>query len=104
MTPYSAIGHLADALFLNHDPKQRFFLFMTNYTTYFDASGTPRDTAMMAVGGFISNVDDWKTFDKDWNRVLTKAKVPYLHMKRFVAHKDPFANMKWRREEYRKKF
>jgi hypothetical protein len=104
MTPaYSPIQHLADSVFLNHDPNQRFFLFMTDYTAYLDASGA-QDTAMMSVGGFISNVNDWKSFENDWKRALARAKVPYFHMKKFTVHKAPFDNMKWRREEYRKEF
>jgi hypothetical protein len=73
------------------------------YSAYLDASGT-RTTPMLVVAGYISTVQDWKTFESQWNRVLDRAKVPYFHMKKFTACQGPFSNLKWRREETRKAF
>jgi hypothetical protein len=76
---------------------------MTTYSAYFDASGS-RDTDMMAVAGYISKVEDWKQFEVEWNAALTWAKVPYFHMRKFIAHQYPFTNQKWKREELRRDF
>lgn len=76
---------------------------MTRYIAYFDASGT-RDIEMIAVGGYISTVDDWKRFDSEWQAALSWGKVPYFHMRRFNAHQTPFKNQKWKREELRSEF
>lgn len=76
---------------------------MTAYTAYFDASGS-QTTDMMAVGGFIANDDDWKQFETEWNAALAWAKVPYFHMKKFTAKREPFDNKRWEREEHRKEF
>src|SRR5437899_6762003 len=105
MTPYSPIQRLADALFLNHDPCERYFIMLdTGYATYFDASGTRHNTAMLVVAGYFSNVLDWKTFDTEWNAALGRAGVPFFHMKKFTSFRWPFDNHKWRREETRRAF
>lgn len=103
---YSPIQHLADAVFLNHNPRERYFVMVrvdTSHTTYFDASGT-RGTAILVVGGYISTVDDWKDFEREWQAALDRVGVPYFHMKKFSACRKPFDNKKWEREEYRKAF
>ena len=100
---YSTLQHLADALFLNHNAKDIHFAIMTGYTSYSDAGGDGSGP-VMTVAGFISTTDDWKSFDKEWAKVLAWAKVPYLHMNKFVAHEKPFKNKKWEREELRKEF
>jgi hypothetical protein len=103
MTLYSPIQHLADAVFLNHDPSKRYFAIMTAHTAYFDASGD-KGASMLTVGGYISTVEDWKIFEAEWNAVLDKYKVPYFHRKKFIANQKPFTNAKWKREETRKAF
>ena len=59
---------------------------------------------MLVVAGYVSTVQDWKAFENEWNEALEKVKVPYFHMKKFIAYRKPFDNPKWRREEYRKSF
>lgn len=100
---YSPIQHLADALFFNQNPRKVYFAIMTGYTSYSDAGGDGSGP-IMTIGGLISNTDDWKSFDKEWSKVLGWARVPYLHMKQFVAHEEPFKNKKWYRPELRKEF
>lgn len=100
---YSKLQHLADALFLNRNAKDVYFAIMTGYTSYSDAGGDGSGP-VMTVAGFISNTEDWKRFDKEWAKVLAWAKVPYLHMNKFVAHIEPFANKKWERKELREEF
>lgn len=76
---------------------------MKPFTAYFDTSGS-RGTDMMAVGGCISKIEDWKQFETEWNAALAWAKVPYFHMREFTAKRKPFDNKKWEREEYRQNF
>ena len=100
---YSKLQHLADALFLNHNPKKVHFAIMAGYTSYSDAGGDGSGH-MMTVAGLISNTADWKELDKDWDKVLKWAHAPYLHMNKFVGHKKPFDNKKWERKELRDEF
>lgn len=76
---------------------------MTAHTAYFDASGD-KGTAMISVGGYISTVEDWKTFEIEWKHVLDQYHVPYFHRKKFIAHQQPFKHEKWKREETRRAF
>ena len=100
---YSPIQHLAYALFLNHNPHERFFVMLNSYTAYFDASGT-KQAKLIVVAGYIASVHDWLIFEKEWKMVLEKVGVPHFHMKKFTACRKPFDNKKWRREQYRKDF
>lgn len=76
---------------------------MTSHTAYFDASGD-KGSAMLTVGGYISLAESWSAFDTEWQAVLSKAKVPYFHRKKFTANRAPFSNKKWEREHTRKAF
>lgn len=101
-TAYSPIRHFADALFINYNADQRYFAVLTTdtaYTTYFDASGHPQGTSMLVVGGFIATVEQWRSFESEWNKVLAKYGVPYFHMKKFTAKKKPFDHEKWQRDD-----
>ena len=100
---YSPVEHLADVIFLSRKPKEVYFAMMHSHASYSDAGGDD-SSLFMTVGGLISNTEDWKCFDREWAKVLEWAKVPYLHMNRFVAHEQPFKNKKWERKELREQF
>lgn len=100
---YSSFQHLADALFFNQNARHIHFAIMNGYTSYSDAGGD-KHCRIMTVAGFISNAEDWKLFDREWAKVLGWAKLPYVHMNRFVAHKYHFQNKKWERKELRDEF
>lgn len=76
---------------------------ISNYISYSDAGGDD-SSPFMTVGGLISKTEDWKSFNREWAKILMWAKVPYLHMKQFVARREPFKNKKWERKELREKF
>lgn len=57
---------------------------MAALKAYFDNSDS--DT-VVAFAGYISTVDKWKIFERDWASVLSEFNVPYLHMKEFGKEK-----------------
>lgn len=101
---YSPIQHLAYALFLNHDPRQRYFVMLTPYIAYFDASGSRSQGTMLIVAGYISCVEDWLHFETEWGKVLGQAGIKCFHMTDFIRGEGEFKNRKWKRQETQDKF
>lgn len=85
----SAIQELADAIF----PLWSKARFMAMLAGYFDESGTAKDARILSVGGYIAPVDQWKRFQSEWWKVLSKAgldpSVTPFHMAEFEARKQP---------------
>jgi hypothetical protein len=59
------------------------------FTAYFDASGK-RDTRVLTVAGFVSDVRKWSRFDAVWESILKREEIPAFHMADFVARRPPF--------------
>lgn len=96
---YSPIQHLADGLFLKHDPQR---VLMVMLTAYFDASASAGGgRRIMTVCGFVSTEEKWVKFEKEWNGVLNDFKVPYLHMKEFAHSTGAF--WEWKGKEARRR-
>lgn len=64
---------------------------MTNFSAYFDASGTV-DSRVLTVAGFVSTVRKWERFAQEWNSVLAREEIRIFHMTDFVSDKGEFAN------------
>ena len=58
---------------------------------YFDDSD---DKKTCSLSGYIASVDNWNSFERDWNKVLAEYEIPYLHMKDFAHFKKPFDKFK----------
>jgi hypothetical protein len=67
---------------------------ITGYTSYFDASGHPDQQTVLTVGGFVSTVEKWKRFDKEWTAILKRYGVTAFHMTDFVAGWGEFSQFK----------
>lgn len=87
MTPvrserYSPLRHLAWAIWLNHDPRDR---YMAMFTAYYDASGAPKRPGAMFVSGVVSSIEKWLAFEEEWPTLLERHGVrrPF-HMTDFV--------------------
>lgn len=71
---------------------------MAVYTAYYDASGAQHFTkGALAVVGLASYESHWMRFERDWQAVLTKFRVPYFHMKEFAHSTGPYVS--WRGKE-----
>ena len=55
----------------------------------------------MTVAGFVSTEKKWLRFEREWNDVLTKYEVPYLHMKEFAHSVRAFDG--WKGQEDKRK-
>lgn len=62
-------------------------------TLYCDASGKDQEK-LSVVAGFISTVDQWLLFEKEWAMVLQEFGVKYFHMNEFAQSRGQFEG--WR--------
>lgn len=74
-------------MFLNHDPNER---YMAMITAYFDGSGTHSGSQAACVAGYISTVEQWKHFEKDWARILGDAGIDFFHMADYENRQGPY--------------
>lgn len=85
---YSALRHLAAAIWSTHDPAR---CWMVTYRVYYDASGAETDaTGTMVVYGLIASERQWLRFESQWEAFLRAEGLKALHMK------DVFADLKTR--------
>jgi hypothetical protein len=70
------------------------------FASYFDASGTKRDSDVLVIAGFVGEVDQWLRFESEWNDTLTTFEVPYLHMKEFAHFRGAFES--WNGQEQKR--
>lgn len=63
---------------------------------YFDDSGDEENQQIVASSlcGYIGKLEDWQYFEKEWQAILKKHDVPYLHMKEFAHFRKHFAKYK----------
>jgi len=90
---YSSLYHLFAALFLKPDQE---ILILMPLTLYCDASGKKQE-GLNVVAGFLSTVDQWLLFEKEWAAVLKEFNVNYFHMREFAHSVDQFAG--WKNDE-----
>ena len=57
-------------------------------TAYYDDSGSYGDTKALVVCGFVSSIDQWLLFERDWRVVLKMPQfdLEHLHMKDLRSH------------------
>jgi hypothetical protein len=72
------------------------------FTAYFDGSGSPDDTQVLAVAGFIASTEQWVEFERNWEEVLSRFDAPPLHMRHFAHSIKEFAD--WKGDEDRRRF
>jgi len=63
---------------------------MVPFSAYFDASGTC-DSQVLTVAGFVSTVNKWMRFEKEWTSILRREGIKVFHMTDFVSSKREFA-------------
>lgn len=62
-------------------------------TTYFDESGTHRDSAAFVVAGLIAPQDQWARLSKEWKRELSKYGLAHFHAVDCVHGRKLFQGM-----------
>jgi hypothetical protein len=72
---------------------------MTWLTSYCDAAGHPKGKHALAVGGYVSSVQQWLRFEKAWKRTLEKVGIEVFHMADFMACREGFENWRGREPE-----
>lgn len=78
--PYNAIDYLCPPLLLYGGT------LMTMLAAYFDESYSHKPNPLVyTVAGYISTVQEWKRFQKEWTRELRRAGVDFFHMTTFEA-------------------
>lgn len=79
---YDAFGHLVSALCLRPDN------LMVALTAYFDESYSQGENAVYTVAGYLSTVEKWEVFRKEWQALLDRDDLPPFSMKKFVNPYD----------------
>jgi hypothetical protein len=74
---------------------------MAILTAYFDASGSPDEGRALVVAGYVSTVEQWREFDREWRSLLVREKVSQFHMRDFAHSLREFAE--WKGDEPRRK-
>lgn len=73
--------HLCSSLFLSGES------LVAMLTGFFDESGTHKNQDVyaptLAVGGYVSRIEQWIKFSHEWKQVLDAEGVPFFHMKDF---------------------
>lgn len=69
------------------------------YTAYLDDSGTHRDSQVVAVAGFVTDVVAWERFSEEWGDALDQAGIESFHMADFENRQGPFKE--WAEDERR---
>jgi hypothetical protein len=67
---------------------------MIMLSSYYDRSEHPNAPHILSVAGYLSHVEIWKDFDREWKAFLHRPEfnVTYFHMKEFTVSRDEFAN------------
>ena len=81
-----SVEHIARSVWLDYFSQAN---LVAMFTAYFDASGK-KDTPVLVVAGFVSEVRRWTEFSTRWKGLLAEQSFEYFHMNKFVARKKPF--------------
>ena len=67
---------------------------MAAFTAYFDGSGSPSDTPVVTVAGFIATSGQWIEFERNWRDACSAFGVSALHMKDYAHSRGEFESWK----------
>src|SRR5438309_2061938 len=70
------------------------------FTAYFDAAGTKRK-AVLTVAGFVSRVNKWARFEREWRAILDAYEIRHFHMTDFASSANEFNS--WRGQTARRR-
>src|SRR6266853_3795606 len=89
---YSPVRHLVTALF-QFSCKSK---YMQMLTAYMDETGHSQDEKQHFNGmaGLMAPTEYWEVFEGRWDRLLTKFKLPHIHMKEMWKLLDGWSKTK----------
>jgi hypothetical protein len=96
---YSIVRHLAWSIWLNHDPRRCLVaVIAADFLATYDASGSENDRdGTLVVVGLVATEHKWNRFELEWQTVLDRFDVPYLHMKELNhRHSGEGVYAKWK--------
>jgi hypothetical protein len=73
----------------------------SDFSAYFDESGTKADTQAVVVAGFIAPTEQWLAFERDWKSILSMFGVNSLHMRHFAHSTGEYVS--WKGNENRRR-
>lgn len=65
-------------------------LVATFLTGYFDESGTHNGAPCVSVAGYVSTVEGWELFEKEWRETLAEWGIEFFHMTDFAQGQKQF--------------
>jgi hypothetical protein len=95
---YLPLEHLALSIFLDNAQDR---CPMAMFTAYFDDSGSPDQGVCLTVAGYVSTVEKWIRFEKEWRAILYENDIEYFHMKEYAHSVGQFK--KWKGKEGKRK-
>jgi len=88
----SSVQSITESIWLNRYSGHNLVMFVDKaFSAHFDEAETHADKVhrIMTVSGFVSSVDKWKRFERDWPAILDKHGLPegtLFHMKEFARN------------------
>lgn len=76
---------------------------MVMFTFYCDDSGTDPQSRIAVAGAYISTVEQWVGFKRNWEEINQREHFGVFHMAAFVARQEQFALPEWQDEDKRQR-
>jgi Protein of unknown function (DUF3800) len=67
---------------------------VSEFTAYFDDSGSPDEGICLGVAGFVSTNAKWTVFEDAWQSALRQYDIEYFHMREYAHSVGQFKNWK----------
>ncbi|MGB7208276.1 MAG: hypothetical protein WBD27_06435 [Pyrinomonadaceae bacterium] len=64
---------------------------MVMLTVYADESGTDGNSSVVALGGYVSDVDSWDVFQIEWNKYCADNGIEDFHATDMIANRQAFS-------------
>jgi hypothetical protein len=62
---------------------------------YFDESANPQ-ADFICMSGYLADDTNWEALTGDWNQLLRKYEIPYMHLADFIASKNVYEELGWK--------
>jgi hypothetical protein len=92
---FTSIARIADLLH-RQAAKWKAIAVIHNFRAYFDDSGTHKESAVSALGGYVGSREAWLAIEQPWADILAEywdKGVRWFHMADCLAQEDQFARI-----------